>query len=142
MSMDIPYNTQLVGIARQESEEITVPGYLLTGDYPTVFNTDEAVAPSTTIPALTIVTLGSDGYLKVATKADKAIGITIYDISTTADAVNATARICRGGVFNPDMLNWDTSFDSEAVKLKAFEGAPSPTQIVLRKPAWFVPDTI
>lgn len=142
MSMDIPYNSQTVGIARQESEEITVPGYLLTGDYPTVFDTDEAVAASTTIPALTVVAFAVDGTVKAAAKTDKAIGITIYDIVSTADAVNATARIYRGGVFNPSMLNWDASFDTDAAKLKAFEGAPAPTQIVLRKPTWFVPDTI
>lgn len=140
--MDIPYVTQSVGIAAQESEKITVPQYLVTGDIPAVFNSDEKVASPSTIPALTPVSKGSDGFLKVANSGEKAIGITIYDINVSATVTNATARIYRGGVFNPDMLNWDVSFTDYDSKLSAFEGSPAPTQIILRKPAWFVPDTI
>lgn len=42
--------------------------------------------------------------------------------------------LIRGGNFNVDALVFDASF-SDAEKLAAFEGAPTPTNIVLQKVA-------
>lgn len=37
------------------------------------------------------------------------------------------------GCFNPAALNWHSSFDDDAKKKAAFDGAPSPTNILIRK---------
>ena len=37
------------------------------------------------------------------------------------------------GCFNPDALVWDASFDTDGKKAGAFNGAPTPTTIVIRK---------
>lgn len=51
----------------------------------------------------------------------------------TGAGVTTTTDILRQGCFNPDALVWDASFDTDAKKKVAFEGSPSPTNIVLRK---------
>ena len=57
----------------------------------------------------------------------------------TGSATTVRAAIYRGGVFNPNRLNWDSSYDTDEKKRLAFEGAPSPTAIVIRAPAPFTP---
>lgn len=65
----------------------------------------------------------------------KAIGFTVY--AADSSGPDAGARRCsvyRGGVFNPDLAVWDDSFITEEQKRLAFEGSPSPTAILIRKP--------
>lgn len=59
----------------------------------------------------------------------KAVGVMAGAITTTG--AEAMAPVLRGGHFNGDFLTWDASFDSDAKKKAAFEGANSPTQIVI-----------
>lgn len=63
----------------------------------------------------------------------QAAGITIVQITTPASPGDG-APVYRGGCFNPDVLNWPASFDTDAKKFAAFEGATSPTSIILRRP--------
>lgn len=60
------------------------------------------------------------------------LGITTAPVTTGA-GVETTIDIFRAGCFNPDALVWDDSFNTDARKRNAFEGAPSPTNIVIRK---------
>lgn len=60
------------------------------------------------------------------------IGITTVPVVTGA-GVEASIHLGRAGCFNPDALYWDASFDADAKKKVAFEGAPTPTNIVIRK---------
>jgi hypothetical protein len=65
----------------------------------------------------------------------KAIGIAVYAADSTGKADGAMKNACwRQGMFNPDVLVWDASFDTDEKKRLAFEGAPSPTSIFIRKP--------
>lgn len=67
--------------------------------------------------------------------APSAIGFVKYAADNTAGIDGAIkVEVTRWGCFNPDALVWDASFDTAAKKLYAFEGAPSPTSIILRAP--------
>lgn len=65
----------------------------------------------------------------------KAIGIVAYaaDNDGGSDG-DVNAEVWRSGVFNPDLLTWDDSFDTDEKKRRAFEGSPAPTTIYIRKP--------
>lgn len=63
----------------------------------------------------------------------KAVGITLVAITTPASPVEG-APVYRAGCFNPDALNWPASFDTDAKKFAAFDGAPTPTNIIMRRP--------
>lgn len=67
----------------------------------------------------------------------QAIGITVVAVTTTSSTNYKGAPVYRGGCFNPDMLTWPAAFDTDAKKFAAFEDAPSPTSIVLRRPAQY-----
>jgi hypothetical protein len=64
----------------------------------------------------------------------RAIGITVCDVTTGPSGALKGAPIYRAGVFNPLALIWGASYSSEAEKINAFEGAPSPTNIIMRRP--------
>jgi hypothetical protein len=53
------------------------------------------------------------------------IGITTAAV-TTGSGVTTTVDVYRSGMFNPDALTWDASFNSDAKKKAAFEGSISP----------------
>ncbi|WP_292329166.1 hypothetical protein, partial [Mesorhizobium sp.] len=61
----------------------------------------------------------------------QAIGVTTAPVLDTIAAQRVA--IYRAGNFNPDALNWDASFDTDAKREAAFRGTPSPTNILIRK---------
>jgi hypothetical protein len=139
-----PQNGDLTaGIAGKYTEVINPgPEALLTGDQPAVFSTDETVLTGQNLAALTVVGFDANGKIVPAVQADEvspiqAIGVLVYATDTTAG--DAVASVYRAGCFNPDALVWDASFDTAAEKAKAFEGAPSPTQIIIREIQTFTP---
>lgn len=69
-----------------------------------------------------------------ATPIQRAIGILVAAITTGAGGEFKGAPVYRAGVFNPLALVWDASFSTEAEKLAAFRGAPTPTNIIMRRP--------
>lgn len=62
------------------------------------------------------------------------IGITIAAVSTPVSGTKIGAPIYQCGCFNPNLINWPASFDTDAKKYAAFQGAPAPTAIVIRAP--------
>ncbi len=62
------------------------------------------------------------------------IGITFYAVSTPTSGNKVGAPVYIAGCFNPALINWPASFDTDAKKYAAFNGAPSPTQIIMRAP--------
>ncbi len=142
MAIDPKNGFLTAGVAGGRSETINPsPDPLTTGDVPQLFATDEVVAASQTLAALTVVGFNSSGALVKAlidetTPANTIdpIGILVYAVTTAAGETTKHAGVYRGGVFNPNLLVWDASFDTDAKKRAAFEGAPSPTQIVIRAP--------
>lgn len=99
-----------------------------------------AKTPGTAGNALATTEAGSNTSFGAATMAGgkdaygvKALGITVIDVDTTGGA--AAAPVYRGGCFNPDLLNWPDTLDTDAKKFAAFDGAPTPTNIIMRRPA-------
>jgi len=124
------------GIAGQSSEIVNPPvDELITGDLPQYgVDTDEVVLTGQDLPALQVV--GFDGAGKVIPAEDgvtQAVGFLPYAVDTATPGTDLTARVIRTGCLNPDRLVWDASYGTDAKKAKAFEGAPSPTQITIRK---------
>ncbi len=140
--VDLPNKAQTAGIPAQWDDTISATaGSLITGHEPAILTQDLIVAASQTIPALTPVGFDADERLVPAVRdsvdpADDiaAVGITVVAITTTASTTYKGVPVYRGGCFNPDLLNWPASFNTDAEKFAAFEGAPSPTNIIMRRP--------
>jgi hypothetical protein len=132
----IPSLAQTAGIPRQNSDTITAADvYLITGNEPAVMTEDLVVAASQTIPALSPVGFDGNGRLIPAVSGvTQAIGIAIVAITTDASTTYKGLPVYRGGCFNPDAIVWPASYDTEAEKMNAFAGAPSPTNIIMRRP--------
>lgn len=126
------------GMAGKRTEDINPsPAAFITGDNPGVWSEALPVGADLVLAARTVVALNASGHI-VAAEADndpKAIGILAYAVDTTGIAAGvADAEVYRGGCFNPDLLVWPASFNTDALKLAAFRGSPSPTVILLRRP--------
>ena len=48
------------------------------------------------------------------------------------DGQTASVSVIRSGHLNLDLMNWDATFTTDALKLVAFEGSPSPTIFVAK----------
>lgn len=131
-----PQNGDLTaGIASSYTETINAnPDPLVTGDNPAVATTDENIAASQDLDALTVVGFDGSGRIIPAVEGTTAaIGVLAYAISTDV-STDLYAEVYRMGVFNPDLLVWDASYSTDELKRAAFEGAPTPTSIIIRKP--------
>lgn len=133
---NLPYLSQDAGIPTQWTETFTDASdeTLIAGHEPAILVTDQHVfAPSQTIAALTPVGLDGNGRLVPAVSGTTAaIGITVIDVTSPAGTNYVAAPIYRGGCFNIDRLTWPASYDTAAKRRAAFEGAPSPTRIVVK----------
>lgn len=69
-----------------------------------------------------------------AVPTNRAIGITVTKVVTGAGGEYKGAPVYRGGCFNPLALNWHASYSTEEEKIRAFQGAPTPTNIIMRRP--------
>lgn len=136
MAITIPSQAQTAGIPRQNSDTIAAADvYLITGNEPGVMTMDMLVAASQTIPALTPVGLDVNGRLIPAVAGTtQAIGITVVAVVSDAGTTYKGVPVYRAGCFNPDALAWPASYDLETEKMNAFNGAPTPTQIIMRRP--------
>lgn len=139
-----PKNGDLTaGLAGQRSETIGAsPDPLITGDFPAVSSDIYPMAADLVLEGNTVVGFDADGNLvePVRGSADPAddiapIGVAkyAYDNDGGADG-DQMAEVYRSGVFNPDLLVWPVSYATAEQKRRAFEGAPSPTMIFIRKP--------
>lgn len=68
-------------------------------------------------------------------------GITTVDV-TTGPGGAASVALFEAGCFNPNALNWDDSFNSDEKKKHAFDGAPTPCNIVILKPKFDTFDAV
>lgn len=134
-----PNNTWDAGVPSQEAHDfaVTLEG-LITGETPAQFVQDLPTAFSQTLTAGMVVGLSS-GEVVQATTAIKPIGVLMYGVTTGASGSKLVARVLRAGCLNPDRLTWHSSFNTTALRMAAFEGSPSPTNIVLRGLSHFTP---
>lgn len=109
-----------------------------SGDTP-VTTTTEKVGQNTNLAIYSVVGRAANaptGNLVLATAtgspAIKPVGILTAPVTTGA-GVSTTVDVYRSGMFNPDALVWDASFNTDALKFAAFEGSVSP-EIFLQRP--------
>jgi hypothetical protein len=106
-------------LAGHSPEFLTVGGYQADGSVAMAAFTVVGVSGGNLVPA-------------TATGTSDVEPIGILPAPILANGQVQKIGLIRGGNFNVDALVFDASF-SDAEKLVAFEGAPSPTQIVLQK---------
>ena len=106
---------------------------LLAGHIPEMLSVGGYEADGATAMAAFTVVGVSGGVLVPATfdKTVQAIGFIVAPILD--NATTQKVGVMRGGNFNVDALVFDASYLTDAAKLAAFEGAPTPTNIVLQK---------
>lgn len=97
---------------------LTVPGYEADG--------------SVAMPAFTVVGVADD-VLVPATLDGTVQAIGFIAAPVLGNGNTQKLGLIRGGNFNVDALYFDDSFATDEDKLAAFEGAPTPTNIVLQK---------
>jgi len=131
MAITIPNQEGGVGIPSQWSDTINDPlGPLFLSSHPDPLTIDYPVAASQNMAAFTVVGFdGSKRLIPAVLDTTAAIGVLAHAITTDASTNYKGAKVFRGGHFNHKRLVWDASYDSEAKKVMAFEGAPTPTQI-------------
>ena len=123
------------GVAAQSSDAITAQEEsLVTGDAPAQSSMLLPAAASQTFTARQVVGLNGSGKLIPAVRSvTQAIGYVVYAPSG-ATVLDQPISVMRQGVFNPNLLTFDASYSTAEQKRLAFEGAPSPTSIILRAP--------
>ena len=113
---------------------------LFTGENPRQFVVDMPVALSQTLAAYTAVGLDASGNIvRAVHSTTPAIGIIMFPVTTGASGALPVGRILRGGCVNPNVIVWDASYNTPERRLEAFNGAPTPTQIVVRGLSSFTP---
>lgn len=142
MATITPERHLTAGIAEQSADTISPDQVsFLAGDYPPLAApaVEYTVLQDQTLAALTVVGFDTNGKLVPAVSGGgtpiQAIGVLAYAIDTTG--ADGAAQVYRSGNFNPDELVWDASFDTEAERLVAFDGAPTPTNIFVTKTRTF-----
>lgn len=121
------------GRAAFEELDTYTQSFLLAGNHPELapalsYPADEAIP----LAQFSVVGLNGSGDLAMATQDGtvQAIGVLAQ---AWAGSAASTAPVWYSGAFNIDALVWDSSYDTDAKKLAAFAGAPTPTQIVCAK---------
>lgn len=135
-----PHLAHLAGVPSQTSDTIN-PGLegLLVGHEPGPLILDMTIAANQAFDKpYTPVGFDADGNLVPATwhatyegGGVRAIGILMRPLTTGAAPLKGEP-IVRALAVNMDMINWPASYDTTAKKLKAFEGAPSPSQFAVK----------
>ena len=133
MPINVPYRAQSAGIPSQWSDTIVpVPEGLIVGETPAVVTEDMTFAASQTIPAFTPVGFdGSGNLIPAVSGTTQAVGLTLIDLASVASIKGAP--VLRAGCLSMDMIAWPASYNTDERKLEAFRGAPTPTNIVVRK---------
>lgn len=133
--------SHMAGVPEQWDQDfgVTAEG-LFTGENPRQFAVDMPVALNQTLAAYTAVGLDASGNIvKAVSGTTQAIGIIMFPVTTGATGALPVGRILRGGCLNPAIIVWDATYDTQEKKLEAFNGAPTPTQIVVRGLSSYTP---
>lgn len=136
-----PVRAATAGIPTRTDYDIPVTQVaLLAGDEPDAVVEELIVAASQTIAAFTPVGFDAQGRLVPAVSGTtQAIGITTIAITTDASTNYKGVGVYRQGCFNKDAINWPASYDTDAKKVAAFRGAPTPTNIIVKSVKTYTP---
>lgn len=133
--IEAPQNrAQFAGTPSQWSESVTGTHEHLYADYtPLVSIVDLPLALDQTIPAYTPVMRNVAGALVAATQGTPAIGITLRDHVVPATGELPGTGIVIQACLNIDAIAWPASYTTDAQKFAAFQGADTPSNIVLKR---------
>lgn len=113
--------------------------FLLAGIHPELKPAVSAPLPNNANYAqFTVVGRNASGQLvpavwdAVEANRVRPVGVLAHAASLGASGTG-TGTFWYSGCFNMDALVWGASFDTEAKKLAAFEGSPTPTTIIVAK---------
>jgi hypothetical protein len=135
VDVKVPYPE--VGVAAFEQLDTYVAGFLLSGAHPPLSTgVPMEVKPDEALKQFHVVAMGEDGLVPAVWSADPADAMQAVGVVTqavTGDAAGGTTvPMFYTGHFDPEALVWHPSFDTPDKKAKAFNGAPTPTQIIVR----------
>lgn len=136
MPIVAPQNrAQYAGMPSQWADDVTGSHqHLYAGNTPHVVTQDLPLALNQTVPAYTPMMWNVAGTgLIPATEGTPAIGITLYDIVVPATGALPGVPVVTQACLNKDALNWGASYTTDAQKFAAFQGADTPTNIVVRQ---------
>ncbi len=130
------------GMAGNQNEVFTYQ-QLITGNAPTRTTAEVVEASlyaSADFPQFSVVGKNAAGELVMAvidevTPANSIVPVGITTATIKAGSSVGNVAIWRDGCFNPDALNWDASYDTDAKKKAAFEGSTN-VAIDIRKPGF------
>ncbi|WP_031268951.1 MULTISPECIES: head decoration protein [unclassified Labrenzia] len=128
----VPYME--TGLAAFEELDSYQQQFLLSGSHPPfATGIPMTIKASEDIKQFHVVGLdASDLIVPAVEGVTQAIGIASQAVIGNVGGTT-TAPIIYSGCFNPDALVWDASYDTDAKKEAAFRGAPTPTQITIRR---------
>jgi hypothetical protein len=121
------------GRASFETLDNYTQNFLLGGVHPELapaLGMDQLI--NTTLDQYTVVGKNGSGFLVKAVMGTH-VPVGVVAQKSIVGATVAKALTYYQGNFNIDALVWDASWTTDALKLAAFNGAPTPTQIVLNK---------
>lgn len=133
---DAPQNrAQLAGMPSQWKDDVTGSHtHLYASDTPLPVIVDLPLALNQTIPAYTPVAWNAGGTgLVAAAEGTPAIGITLRDHVVAATGDLPGTGIVIQACLNIDAIAWPASYTTDAQKFTAFQGADTPTAIVLKR---------
>lgn len=128
------------GVASFEVLDTYLQNNLLAGNHPELKPAfSYPMANSTTFAQFSVVGLNAAGNIALAVMGSvdpdddiKPIGVLPHAVALGATGT-MNAPVWYSGCFDMDALVWDDSYDTEAKKLAAFQGSPTPTTILVAK---------
>lgn len=127
------------GIASFEVLDTYTQNFLLAGNHPELAPAySYPVKAGVVLAQFTVVGLDTNGFLVAAVqKAEatpvQAIGVLAHAVTGGATDGAVTGPVWYSGCFNMDALVWPATYNTDAEKLAAFQGAPTPTTIIVAK---------
>lgn len=129
----VPYPE--AGLAAFEALDNYSSDFLISGSWPELApGRPRKVKANQVLRQFEVVGQDANGDLvpaKLSATAVKATGVCSQAVTGAADG-STTVDVLESGCFNPDALTWDASYDTAAKKAVAFDGAPTPTTILIR----------
>lgn len=125
------------GRASFEELDTYTNSHLLAGNHPELAPAySYGVTADEVLEQFTVVGL-VDGALVPAvwhaTTPVQAIGVLAHAVTGGDNDGDVNGQVWYSGCFNMDALVWDASFDTDEKKAAAFQGAPTPTTIIVAK---------
>ena len=134
-----PIIEHLAGVPSQSSDAFNpaLTG-LICGESPVPVTRDMAIAESMTFadPYIPVGFDGDGNLIHAVWAADETAVQAVAILLTTATSgagENPGVPTLIQGCVSMDVIKWPASYDTEAKKLAAFDGAPTPASIVVRK---------